>query len=53
METLRSREYSIKQHTQFSVLNMVLNHLASNINDFLRIDTVFLHSLERDCFAES
>jgi hypothetical protein len=53
METLRSREYSIKQHTQFSVLNMVLNHLVSNINDFLRRTSVFLHSLERHCFAQS
>jgi hypothetical protein len=52
METLRSREYSLKQHTQFSVLNMVLNYLASIITDFLRRATEFLQSLERDCFAQ-
>jgi hypothetical protein len=53
METLRGREYTIKQHTQFMMLNMLLSHLASNIYDFLRRATVFLHSLERGCFAQS
>jgi hypothetical protein len=53
METLRRRAYSLKRHTQFSNLNMLLNHLASNINCFLRKATVFLHSLERGCLAQS
>jgi hypothetical protein len=53
METLRGRAYCLKQHTQFSNLNMLLNHLASNIICFLRKATVFLHSLERGCFAQS
>jgi hypothetical protein len=35
METLRGRAYCLKQHTQFSNLNMLLNRLASNINCFL------------------
>jgi hypothetical protein len=53
METLSGRAYSLKQHTQFSILNMLLNHLASNINGFLRKATVFLHSLQRCCIAQS
>jgi hypothetical protein len=53
METLRGRAYCLKWHTQFSNLNMLLNHLASNINCFLRKATVFLHSLERGCLAQS
>jgi hypothetical protein len=53
METLRGRAYCLKQHTQFSNLNMLLNHLASNINCFLRKATLFLPSLERGCFAQS
>jgi hypothetical protein len=53
METLRGRAYCLKRHTQFSNLNMLLNHLASNINCFLRTATVFLHSFERSCFAQS
>jgi hypothetical protein len=53
METLRERAYCLKQHTQFSNFNMLLNHLASNINCFLRKATLFLHSLERGCFAQS
>jgi hypothetical protein len=52
METLRGRAYCLKQHTQFSNLNMRLNHLASNINCFLRKATVFLPSLERGCSAQ-
>jgi hypothetical protein len=36
METLRGRAFYRKQHNQFSILNMLLNHLASNINGFLR-----------------
>jgi hypothetical protein len=53
METLRGGAYCLKRHTQFSNLNMLLNHLASNIICFLRKATVFLHSLERGCFAQS
>jgi hypothetical protein len=53
METLRGREYTIKQHTQCTMLNIFLSHLASNIYDFLRRATVFLHSIERGCFAQS
>jgi hypothetical protein len=53
METLRGIVYCLKQHTQFSNLNMLLNHLVSNINCVLRKATVFLHSLERGCFAQS
>jgi hypothetical protein len=47
LETLRGREYLLKQHTQFTILNMLLNNLASNTYDFLRRTPVFLHSLER------
>jgi hypothetical protein len=47
LETLRGGEYSLKQHTQFTILNMLLNNLASNTYDFLRRIPVFLHSLER------
>jgi hypothetical protein len=46
----RGREYSLREHTQFMMLSMVLNHLASIINDFLRRAIVFLLSLERRCF---
>jgi hypothetical protein len=53
METLGGRAYSLKQHTQSSIPNMLLNILASNINGFLRKATVFLHSLERGCFVQS
>jgi hypothetical protein len=53
METLSGRAYSLKQHTQFSILNILLNHLASNINGLLKKATVFLHSLERCCIAQS
>jgi hypothetical protein len=35
------------------MLTKVLDPLASNINDFLRSATVFLHSLERGYFAQS
>jgi hypothetical protein len=52
LETLRGREYSLKQHTQFTMLKMVLNHLASNINDFHRRATEFLLSHWRGCFAQ-
>jgi hypothetical protein len=38
------REYKIKQHSQFRMFYMLLNHLASNINDFLRRAMVFLLS---------
>jgi hypothetical protein len=42
MKTLRGRQYSIKQLTQFTVLGKVLDRLASNINDSLTRDTVLL-----------
>jgi hypothetical protein len=53
METGSGRVYTIKQHTQCTMLNMLLSLLASNIYDFLRRATVFLHSIERGCFAQS
>jgi hypothetical protein len=42
MEKRCGREYTIKQHTQCTMLNMLLSLLASNIYDFLRRATVFL-----------
>jgi hypothetical protein len=53
METLRGRANSLKQPTQFSNLNMLLTHRAPNFHCVLRKATVFLHSLERGCFAQS
>jgi hypothetical protein len=35
------------------MIHKVLDTLASNINDFFRRATVFLHSLERGYFAQS
>jgi hypothetical protein len=42
MTTLSVRQYSIKKLTQFTMLNKVLDPLASNINDSLTRATVFL-----------
>jgi hypothetical protein len=53
MKTLRDRHFSLKQQTQFTMIHKVLDTLASNINDFFRRATVFLHSLERGYFAQS
>jgi hypothetical protein len=53
MKTLRGRHFSLKQQTQFTMLIMVLDSLSSNINDFLRRATVFLHSLERGYFGQN
>jgi hypothetical protein len=44
---------SFKEPTQFTVLNKVLDPLASSINDSLTRDTVLFHSLERCSFAQS
>jgi hypothetical protein len=46
-ETLRAGHYSLKEQTQFTVLNKVLDSLVSNLNDFLRRPTVLLLSIER------
>jgi hypothetical protein len=35
MKTLRSRQYSLKQLSQFTMLNKLLGHVASNIHDSL------------------
>jgi hypothetical protein len=53
MKTLRGRQYSFQKLTQYTMLNKVLDPLASNINDLLRKGTVFLHSLQRGYFAQS
>jgi hypothetical protein len=54
METLRSKQYSFKEQAEFTMLNKLLEPLASsNINDFLRRAKVFLLSLERGYFAQS
>jgi hypothetical protein len=53
MKTLRVKQYSFEQLRQYTMLKKVLDPLASNINDFLRRATVFLHSLERGYFAQS
>jgi hypothetical protein len=53
METLRGRQYSFEQLTQLTVLNKVLDPLASSINDLLRRATVFLHAVERGSSAQS
>jgi hypothetical protein len=42
MRTLRGRQYSFKQLTQFTMLKKVLGCLASNINDSLTRATVLL-----------
>jgi hypothetical protein len=42
-----------KQLTQFTVLNKILDPLASNICDSLTRASVLHHSLERVCFAQS
>jgi hypothetical protein len=51
--TLRGKHYSLEQQAPFTIINKVLNPLASHIHRFLRRATVFLHSLERGYFAES
>jgi hypothetical protein len=53
MTTMRGRHYSLKQQTQFTMTNKVIDPLAYNINDFLRRATVFLHLLERGFFAQN
>jgi hypothetical protein len=53
IETRSAKEYTIKQHTQCTMLTMLLRHLASNIYDFLIRAIVFLHSFERGCYAQS
>jgi hypothetical protein len=50
METLRSKQYSFKEQAEFTMLNKLLEPLASNINDRAK---VFLLSLERGYFAQS
>jgi hypothetical protein len=45
LKTLRGRQYSIKQHTQFTMLNKVLDALASNIKDSLIQAHCIFHSL--------
>jgi hypothetical protein len=52
MKTQRVRQYSLEQVTQFTMLNRVLDPLASHINDCLTRATVSLHSLERGSFAQ-
>jgi hypothetical protein len=47
LKTLRGRQYSLIQQTQFTRLRKLLDTLPSNMEDFLRRTTVFLHSLER------
>jgi hypothetical protein len=42
MKTLTGRQYSFKQLTQITVLNKMLDPLASNINDSLSRATVLL-----------
>jgi hypothetical protein len=51
IKTLRVRHYALQQVTQFTMLNRVLDPLASTINDCLRRPTVCLHSLERSYLA--
>jgi hypothetical protein len=53
MKTLTGRQYSLKQLTQFKMLNKVLDPIDSNINDFLTRATVFLRLLQRRYFAQS
>jgi hypothetical protein len=53
MKTLRGRQYYFKKLPQFTVLNTVLDPLASNTSDSLRRDSVLLHSLQRGCFTQS
>jgi hypothetical protein len=53
MKTLRGGQYSFQKLSQYTMLNKVLDPLASNINDLLRKGTVFLHSLQRGYFAQS
>jgi hypothetical protein len=52
MKTLRGRHYSLKEQTQFTMLNKLLDPHASNINGFLRGAAVVLHSHERGYFAQ-
>jgi hypothetical protein len=42
MKILRGRQYSFKQQAQFTMLTMVLDPLASNINDSLTQTTLHL-----------
>jgi hypothetical protein len=46
LKTLRGRQYSLIQQTQFTMQSKMLDPLPSNMKDFLRRSTVFLHSLE-------
>jgi hypothetical protein len=53
LKTLRVRQYSLEQVTQFTMLKKVLDPLPSNINGFLTRATVFLPSLHRGNFART
>jgi dTDP-4-dehydrorhamnose 3,5-epimerase-like enzyme len=53
MKSLRGRHYSLKQQTQFTMLNKEPDLLASIINGSITRDTVHLHSHERGCFDKS
>jgi hypothetical protein len=46
LKTLRGRQYSLIQQTQFTMQRKLLDPLPSNMKDFLRRTTVFLHSRE-------
>jgi hypothetical protein len=47
LKTLRGRQYSLIQQTQFTMLSKLIDPLSSNMKDSLRRTTMFLHSLER------
>jgi hypothetical protein len=44
-------QYSLKQLTQFTMLNKVLDPLASNINDSLKRTTVILPFISKGLFG--
>jgi hypothetical protein len=52
LKSLRGRHYSLIQQTQFTMLRKLLDHLPSNMKDFIRT-RVFLHSHRRAYLDQS
>jgi hypothetical protein len=52
MKTWRGRQYSFKEQTEFTMLNKLMDPLASNINDSLTRATVLLPSIWMGWFCK-
>jgi hypothetical protein len=53
LKKLTGGQYSLIQQTQVTMQSKLLDPAPSNMNDFLRSTTMFLHSLERGYSAQS